>query len=373
MTTLQGLLQGRNRKKDSEMRQRGEISDERIEELSNGAEPNLEELRALADFFRVDLHDLLPPHPRHQSFSFLFRTGGEEVDAVTSSALSRRIGYSMDLLDAPVSRYAWWSEKFSRGNLTYEDAEANAEIFRRLFLADDQVSPILGLADLAAEALGIFLFLVRTARFEGASAYVEGWPFVFVAERFSPRMLFTLAHEIGHLIAHHDPNEIFAVVDFETEKRTQAAKSAAEFYAHAFASSLLMPRRGIGITLRKIRELEEQPNKQLGDLELLLLARIYGVSFYCAAKRCEDLDLLPRGGAASLDESLRREYGSAEKRADSASLPPRPEIQFPQIPSSLLKAAIRKVRSGQLSVGRASSILGLSIADLLATNAPRAN
>jgi len=373
MSSLQNVLRGRDRKKDSELHRRTEISAERIEELASGVEANLEELRAVADFFRIDMHDLLPPHPRHHSFSFLFRTGGDEVDAVTSSALSRRIGYSMDLLGAPESRYAWWSNKFSRGSLSYEDAETNAETFRRLFLGDDQVSPILGLANLAAEALGIFLFLVRTPRFEGASAYVEGLPFIFLAERFAPRMLFTLAHEIAHLLAHHDPHEGFAVVDFQTEKRPQAAKSEAEFYAHAFASSLLMPRQGIGITLRKIRELEDKPNKQLGDLELLLLARIYGVSFYCAAKRCEDLELLPRGGAASLDESLRKEYGSAEKRADAANLPFRPEIQFPRMPSPLLKAAIDKVRSGQLSVGRASSILGLSIADLLAANAPRAN
>jgi Zn-dependent peptidase ImmA (M78 family) len=373
MTTLQNLLQSRNPKKDPDLYKRSGISADRIDELSRGAEPNLEELRTLADFFRIDLHDLLDPHPRHQSLSFLFRAGGKEVDEVTSSMLSRRISYSMDLLHAPSTSYAWWSSKFSRKNLNYQDAEDNAEIFRKLFLGDDQVSPIFGLADLAAEALGIFLFLVRTTRFEGASAYIEGLPFVFLAERFGPRMLFTLAHEIGHLIAHHDPNERFAVVDLQTEKRTKAAKSATEFYAHAFASCLLMPPQGIGITLRKIREMEDQPNRQLGDLELLLLARIYGVSFYCAAKRCEDLELLPRGGAASLNESLTKEYGSPEKRAEAANLPPRPQIQFPKMPSSLLRAALDKVRSGELSVGRASSILGLSIADLLATNAPRAN
>src|SRR6266852_5139177 len=163
MTTVQSLLQGRNRKKDQDLHQRSSISAERIEELSRGAEPNLEELRTLADFFRIDLHDLLPPHPRHQSFGFLFRAGGKEVDEVTSSTLSRRIGYSMDLLDAPGARYAWWTSKFSRRNLSYEDAEANAETFRKLFLSDDQLSPIFGLADLAAEALGVFLFLVRTA------------------------------------------------------------------------------------------------------------------------------------------------------------------------------------------------------------------
>jgi Zn-dependent peptidase ImmA (M78 family) len=373
MSTLQSLLKDRNRKKDAEMGNRTGITAERIEELSKGVEPNLEELRLLAEFFRTDLRDLLPLNPEHQSYGFLFRTMGDAVDEITSSTLSRRIGYSMDLLDLSHVTRPWWLDEFSRGHLNYEDAEANAEKFRKLFFNDDQVSPFLRLPELAAEALGILLFLIRTARFEGASAYVDGLPFVFVAERFGPRMLFTLAHEIGHLIAHHDPNQGFAVVDVHTERRPQAAKNAIEFYAHAFASCLLMPRQGIGIALRKIRQMEQEPNRQLGDLELLLLARIYSVSFYSAAKRCEDLDLLPRGGAASLDQSLHKEYGSPEKRAEIANLPPRPQIQFPKMPSGLLKAALAKVRSGELSVGRASSILGLSIADLFAANAPRTN
>lgn len=372
MNALQDMLRTRNRKKDPVLSERTGISQERIDQLSNEAEPNLEELRVLADFFRVDLRDLLPPHPRHGALKLLFRSSRGEVDDVTASALSRRIGYSVELLGERRSRPSW-IEMFRRDTQGYEDAEANAEEFRRLFLADDQLSPLFSLPELAPEALGTLIFIVRTRRFEGASAYVEGLPFIFLAETFGPRMLFTLAHEIGHIIAHHDPEKGSAIVDVQTETRPQASRNAPEFYAHAFASCLLMPRRGVAITLRKIREMQEQPNKELGDLELLLLARIYGVSFYAAAKRCEDLQLLPKGGAASLNESLTKKYGSAEQRAEAANLPPRPTSEFPKMPAPLLKAALDKVRSGQMSVGKASSILGLSIADLLAANAPRAN
>jgi Zn-dependent peptidase ImmA (M78 family) len=373
MNTLQDLLRTRKQKKDEEFIKLTGITRERIEQLSHDAEPSLEELRAIATFFRIDLRDLLPPHPRHNSFSLLFRSSGDAVDEVTSTALSRRIGYSMELLEANFDSRPPWIDEFSRKGLTYDDAEANAEVFRRLFVANDQVSPLFGLSEIATNAMGVLLFLIRTSRFEGASAYVGGLPFVFLAERFSPRMLFTLAHEIAHLIAHHDPRESFAVVDVQTEKRTQPHKSATEFYAHAFASCLLMPRQGIGITLRKIRSMQREPNKQLGDLEILLLSRIYGVSFYAAAKRCEDLDLLPKGGAASLNESLKGQYGSPEKRADQANLPARPETMFPKMPAPLLRAALDKIRSGEISIGKASSILGLSIADLLAANAPRLN
>lgn len=368
---LRELLRTRNKKKDAQLIERTGISADRIELLAKNTEPTLEELRVLAGFFRVDLRDLLPPNPRHQSFGLLFRSAGKNVDDVTSAALSRRIGYSVELLGSKNIPRTDWTSEFRKEDLTYEAAEGNASLFRKLFVSNDQVGPLFRLPELAPEMLGILIFLVQTARFEGASAYISGLPFVFLAKRFGPRMLFTLAHEIGHLSSHHDPERGFAIVDVQTEFRPQAHKSANEFYAHAFASCLLMPRQGVGIALRKIREMQQEPNKELGDLELLLLARIYGVSFYTAARRCEDLELLPKGGAASLNESLTKEFGSPEKRAEEADLPPRPESLFPQMPAPLLNAALDKVRSGEISVGKASSILGLSIADLLTANAPR--
>jgi Zn-dependent peptidase ImmA (M78 family) len=371
MDALQQLLQKRNRAKDNLLSERTGISRERISMLETSAEPDLNELRVLANFFRVDLRDLLPSHPRHQSVDLLFRSGGKDIDEVTSSALSRRIGSSIELLDEPAAPS--WINKFRREGRTYSDAEENAELFRNLFIGGDQVSPLYALPAIAVNEMGVLVFLIRSSRFEGASAYVNGLPFVFLAESFGPRMLFTLAHEIGHLIGHHNPHESFAVVDAQTEKRTQAHKNITEFYAHAFASCLLMPKSGIWITLRKIREMQRGSDKALGDLEILLLSRIYGVSFYAAAKRCEDLGLLPRGGAISLYETLKKEYGSPEKRADAANLPPRADVPFPKMPPALLKAATEKVRAGEISIGKASSILGLSIADLLAANAPRMN
>ena len=72
---------------------------------------------------------------------------------------------------------------------------------------------MLSLPKVAASAMGILVFVIRNSKIDGASAFIEGLPFVFVSERFAPRMLFTLAHEIGHLVAHHDPSASFAIVD----------------------------------------------------------------------------------------------------------------------------------------------------------------
>src|SRR5579863_10148745 len=98
---LQQLLRKRNRAKDIMLSERTGISRERISLLETSAEPDLNELRVLANFFHVDLRDLLPSHPNHQSVDLLFRSGGKNVDEVTASALSRRIGSSIELLDEP--------------------------------------------------------------------------------------------------------------------------------------------------------------------------------------------------------------------------------------------------------------------------------
>lgn len=374
MDALRELLHKQNRRAGERLTAQTGISAERLEELRQSAQPSLDELRRIAGFFRVELRDLLPAHPRFQSFGLLFRSGGNPIDEITSSALSRRIGYSIELLSTPGGADFSWLGKFRKGIGSYSDAENNAELFRTLFVGDNQVGPLLNLPDIAVNKMGILLFVVPSSRFEGASAYVEGAPFIFLADRFGPRMLFTLAHEMGHVVGHHgNSTRDFAIVDADTERRPQLHKNAAEFYAHAFASCLLLPRRGIGIALRKIRQLHQEPNKELGDLEILLLSRIYGVSFYVAAKRCEDLSLLPRGGAASLNQALDEKYGSPEKRATAAHLPPRPEVLFPRLPSRLLNAAVEKIRTGEISIGKASSILGLSIADLMTVNASRAN
>jgi len=345
---------------------------DRLRRLALGADPTMAEVRMLASALRVDIGDLTHTSPAGDVASFLFRTTAARADSLTISRLTSKVGYSLDLLGPREAATPTWIREFERGRQTYEEAEGNARRFRNLFLDNEQLGPILNLPQVSVNELGILLFQVATDKIDGASAFCEGIPFIFLAQRFLPRMFFTLAHEIGHLIAHHAPGESFAVIDVAAE-RPALRKNVAEFYAHSFASCLLMPARGVALALQQIRSHQRAPGQALGDLELLLLSRIYGVSFYVAARRCEDLELLPRGGAASLDAVLRKKFGSAEKRAELAGLPPRPQLEFPKIPAPLLAAAIEKVRSGELSIGRASEVLGLSVSDLMKVNAPSVN
>ncbi|MGI8568647.1 MAG: ImmA/IrrE family metallo-endopeptidase [Methylocella sp.] len=70
-------------------------------------------------------------------------------------------------------------------------------------------------------------------------------------------MLFTLAHECGHLVAHHNPTESFAVIDETTDEEgpSNPKRTNEERYANAFASALLMPRASVGIARKKVREM----------------------------------------------------------------------------------------------------------------------
>jgi Zn-dependent peptidase ImmA (M78 family) len=344
------------------------INAARLKELAAGAEPSMAEVRALALALKVTPADLLSANKQDQ-VDFLFRDTAAKSDVTTVSKLSNKIAWSLDLLPERDVAGPWWLGQFNREINDFSAAGQNAARFRTLFFSDNQVSPFLHLPTLAANTLGILVFLLRLKGIDGASAIFSGIPFVFLAEQFRPRMLFTLAHEIGHIIAHHEPGQAFAIVDLSAE-RPRKRKNAIESYAHVFASALLMPARGVAIALERIRAMGERAGEPIGDIELLFLSRIFGVSFYAAARRCEDLDLLPRGGAASLDQAIRKSFGSPEKRAEALGVPPRPEVDFPRLPEPLLASAIERIRAGEISIGRASEVLGFSISDLIDANVP---
>lgn len=344
------------------------IETHRLNELASGADPSMAEIRALANAFKIQAADLLETNKQDQ-VDFLFRETGAKTDIETASRLGNKISWSLNLLPERDVAGPWWLGQFDHSVSDFETAERNAMRFRRLFFDDNQVSPFLHLPSLAANTLGILVFLLRIKGIDGASAIVSGIPFVFLAEQFRPRMLFTLAHEIGHIVAHHEPGKTFAVVDLSAD-RPRKKKGIAESYAHAFASSLLMPGRGVAIALEQIRALGKRVGEPIGDIELLLLSRIFGVSFYAAARRCEDLKLLPRGSATSLDEAIRKAFGSPEKRADALNLPARPELHFPRVPEPLLASAIERINAGEVSIGKASEVLGFSILDLVNANVP---
>ena len=134
----------------------------------------------------------------------------------------------MELVNTGQVAGPWWAGRFRREQGDYAEAEANATAFRSLFFGGDELGPVLSLPKVAASAMGILVFVIRNSKIDGASAFIEGLPFVFVSERFAPRCCSHL-YEIGHLVAHHDPSSSFAVVDSEVSISAQRETTKLSF------------------------------------------------------------------------------------------------------------------------------------------------
>lgn len=369
MSSLAELLSAKTERQRKGLAKRADIELSRLEALAGGHEPTMAEVRRLSRALGIAVEDFVRPQANEERRTeMLFRhSAGEHPLPSSAGSLARRIASSVDIV---VPRtMPRWKQYFLPPENTLGNAEDNARIFRKVFCNDDQLSPLMSLPRIVSDRMGVFLFTQKNDDFDGASAFLNGVAFAFVSYRFPARMLFTLGHEVGHLIAHHDGD--YAHMDEEVEATW--SKRADEYYANAFSSALLMPRESVGLSLKTIRRVASIAEPAIGDLEINYLSRIYGVSFWAAARRCEDLDLLPTGGAYALYKAQAEEYGSPEKRADIAGLPARAEIKFPPVPLLLVEAALERIRTGDLSVGRAANVLGLSIPELITANAPQAH
>jgi hypothetical protein len=96
---------------------------------------------------------------------------------------------------------------------------------------------------------------------------------------------------------------------------------------------------------------------------------MHGVSFDVAARRCEDLDLLPTGGAASLADYLRQHHKNPEKRAEALNLPPRETVHFDPVSPVLMKFVNESVERGATSPSWIADRLGTSIESIYQTHA----
>jgi Zn-dependent peptidase ImmA (M78 family) len=349
---------------------RSGLAEDRLRALADGAQASMAEVRSIASALGLSMGDFLPAAATENVTQMMFRSatvGGKPVGDDVRLSLSRRVADPISFLASTQARPAKWQSYFAPG---ISFAEQNAAKFRELFCGGDQLSPLIRLPQLAEDKLGLMLLVVRTNVVDGASGYIDRVPFAIIAARsFTPRMLFTLAHEIGHLLLHHDPDRDGVIIDEDAEWRDVSSSVAErEREANEFASALLMPAQAVGIALKAAREALRIPEEELGDLEINFLSRLFGVSLWAAALRCERLGLLPTGGAAAIVAAVNEEAGSPEARGSEAGLPPRPQVSFPRVPLALLRAAIGRVRTGEVSAGRAASALQVSIADLMAAN-----
>ena len=344
----------------------------RLQSVVAGAQLSLRELRQLSTSLKLSIGELKSKRQKSPDLQFLFRQGLRDIDPYKAriiDLLAREVAAVYDIA-VGLSSNTGWLEQFPRLPQTKENAGILAELFRQRYFENDQNSPFLSLPEVISDQLGVHVVIAPDLPIEGASVRLKDYAFLLLAPRsFRPRMLFTLAHEVGHFVAqHHTQVSDFANLDFENEIGSwQAPRRPLEVFADSFASALLLPGPAVAMVIKEFRKLHNVSDQELGDIEISLVGRFFGVSFEVAGRRCEDLGLLRRGAARAIYEKVTEEHKSPEKRADEVGLPPRPELIF-GTSKRLLRAAAVKIQAGEISSGRAAEALHVTISDLFAAN-----
>jgi Zn-dependent peptidase ImmA (M78 family) len=370
VTVISDALRGL-RISPKEIADRSRLGIDRVQEILAGEAAAVSEVRAIASGLRVPLHLLSRAEPASEASSVrpLFRDTkrGQAAFDLTVEKVASFIDAALAILP-PRDELPDWLLDLQATATTYVEADRLAQRFRQSIYANHETEPATNLIAVLGAMEGVVISRLDFSRYEGVSLVSGNYCFIFVSPRFAGRMLFTAGHELGHLIAHHQSGGK-ARFELASDIGTFGRHSREEAFVDAFSSCLLLPDVGVGRSLRAFRDHYEVNGSNLTDLELLLLARFYGVSFAVAARRCEDLGLLPQGLGHVLGERLRKEFGSPEKRADNLGLPARSPIQFAPIAPVLAKALTGKISIGDISIGWAADRLGVTIGEILASNA----
>jgi Zn-dependent peptidase ImmA (M78 family) len=346
------------------------LTPERFEEVVGGAKASLGEMRGIAKALQVPVSSLLEREPA-EPIRMLFRQTLEQREAVEVAShvdvVSSQVRDALSLAHGLPSSTRWL-DMFQGMEPSLEAAPAFAALFRKTFGEIDDLEPFPHLPQTIGK-LGVLMLFSRDPNVEGVSAIVDGYAMMVIGGRtFKPRMLFTIAHELGHIVAHHNKrSQGYAHLDAEIDW-SRAPRKAEEKFADAFASSLLLPEHGVLSALHAVRDQLGISKMPLGAIEIAWIAHIFHVSFEVAARRFETLGLLRQSGARAFYQRLQDDFKNPEKFAASIDIPPRPDLLIETSPA-LVEAAAGKVRSGELSLGKAAELLNVPVSTLVVANA----
>jgi Zn-dependent peptidase ImmA (M78 family) len=247
--------------------------------------------------------------------------------AVTQRALP---GFTTKLPNLPRLRHR------TRGT----EGACNLAISFRQILEMGSVEPLLNLPEILCERFNILIFPTAPAPLAHACVTIDRYEVIFLSEQLEPsEQLFACAHSLAHLLEFVRSGDSDRSI-FHRTVNAGLTKPPAEHLADGFALDLLVPEEGLKHAASIVRRLLNATGRSIGDVELLHLARIFGVPFIAIAKSCERTGMLPRGSAVAFDRFLTVKYGGAERRAQILELPVRPAVRIPLIPTPL-KSIIR--------------------------------
>jgi Zn-dependent peptidase ImmA (M78 family) len=202
----------------------------------------------------------------------------------------------------------------------------------RLLSEIGEEEPLFDLSNLLLEKFGIPVFqMSKLGHVSSGCARLAAKSCIFVADDNEIDALFNCSHQLAHVLLFHLYGREGVSLDV-LSCGLGVPKPPYEHFADVFALELLMPPRGLGIALKQIRVLLGAKFDGIGEVELLYLSRIFGVSFLAAAKRCERAKLLPPGGAIALERFMIDKFGGPEQRSLSLDLPPRVPTTITALP-----------------------------------------
>lgn len=343
---------------------------ERFQQVAGGAKASLGEMRGIAKALQVPVSSLMERAPA-EPIRMLFRQTMEQREAVEVAShvdvVSSQVRDAL-LLARDLPSNLTWLDAFKGMEPSQEQAPAFAEQFRKTFGELDDLEPFPYLPQVLG-GIGVIVLFSRDPSIEGVSALVDGRALMVIGGRtFKPRMLFTIAHELGHLVAHHDQrSKGYAHLDTEIDW-SRAPRRAEEKFADSFASALLLPTHGVLSALRAVRDQLSISQKPLGAIEISWVAHLFHVSFEVAARRFETLGLLQTSGARAFYQRIEDDFKNPEKFAASIEIPPRPNLLIETSPA-LVKSAAAKVRAREMSLGKAAELLNVPVSTLVVANA----
>lgn len=339
------------------------LSNERIDELLADADPSVDEVRLLARHLHIPVRELLVGPPPDLGGSQKFRTNFGRSPADELEYEGALGSYRAKL----AARFVAQSDLpfFADFPKTLESAEQLAQMFRENLLGLDRRTALFGLSKLLFDKFGVVQLVSKFRSLDGVATRISGSATILLSERHVGRMRFTFCHEVCHLLTDLPVGSDEVWLDQEVTHERTSTSVEEERFANAFSAACLLPPAGIAHVIRRWRAAHESPSDGVTSLEVMNVARSFGTSFDVAGARLEVLGLLPVGGATSLKRAIGEEFASPEKFADHFGLSPDPGERWDQVARSAMARCIDRIRSGELSVERASEIFGLSLQDTL--------
>ncbi|AQQ71698.1 Helix-turn-helix domain protein [Limihaloglobus sulfuriphilus] len=320
-------------------------------------EPKVSNLQSIADAFDVPLISLFEEPPKLETVRFRSNSIKTQKDKANKELCLIETAYwlkNFNFLQSAVSDIKPYQLKNLQPKIEKFDVDRPkraAELVRKtLGLKEDEpIGDILGLVESAGIKVKTQNFDIKN--FFGFSiAEADGGPAIVVNSAPSitiERQIFTVTHELGHLILHPG--------DYSKDCIGEGKKE--EIEADRFAGYFLMPQRAFE---KKLHE-----SYGLGFVERVLhLKRFFGVSYSSVIHRMSDMGL---GEYGKLLPKFIYLYNKGNKEKINSRKEPVPLVKLDFVEDYYPSLVRRALDKSQITVSRAAEMLNVSLENMRAT------